>query len=76
MPIAHASTKALSLASLGRFDDAIKCYDRALELNPDDADTYINKGTVLEKLGYDEEAKTCYNRATQLKFQDAGTSSE
>ena len=34
----------MSLNSLGRFDDAIKMYDKALQINPQYFEAYINKG--------------------------------
>ncbi len=39
--------KALDLADLKRFDKSIKAYDRAIELNPNDANACDAKGDVL-----------------------------
>lgn len=35
----------VSLQYLGDFKTAVMCYDKALNLNPTHADSYINKGT-------------------------------
>ena len=34
-----------------KFEEALKCYDKAIELNPKDLKTWHNRGDVLEKLG-------------------------
>ena len=34
----HGITKALVLISLGRYEEAIECYDKALEINPNMTD--------------------------------------
>ncbi len=54
------TTKAL-LSGQGKYDEAIKTFDKAIELNPEDADAWYNKGLVLYHQGkYDEaiEANT------------------
>ncbi|MEG3057262.1 MAG: tetratricopeptide repeat protein [Methanoculleus sp.] len=45
------NNKGTALANLGRYDEAIRCYDRALEIDPKDADVW----KVIDNLGrYDE----------------------
>lgn len=39
----HNNYKGLALKKLGKFNDAIIMYDRALLINPNDADTYHRK---------------------------------
>ena len=34
----------LAFDNLGKFDDAIKMYNQALKINPNDANAYVNKG--------------------------------
>ena len=48
------------------FDSAIEDYNKALELDPDDAETYCNIGSVLQDKGQLEEALTYYHKALQL----------
>ncbi len=50
------SNKGFSLSSLGRNDEAIACYDRALEIESRIADVWLNKGVALSELGRKEEA--------------------
>lgn len=63
--------KGNSLSSLGRFDEAIKCHDKALEINPQDADAWINKGISLQHLGRVDEAMKCYDTALEINPQSA-----
>ncbi|HEX5519266.1 MAG TPA: tetratricopeptide repeat protein, partial [Candidatus Nitrosocosmicus sp.] len=58
--------KGISLYYLGSYNEAIACYDKAIELNPDYADAYNNKGISLYYLGSYNEANTCYDKAIEL----------
>ncbi len=42
---------------------ALACFDQALELVPNDAETLVKKGSALEQLKRLEEAIECYDRA-------------
>ena len=63
--------KGNSLSSLGRLKEAIKCYDMALEINPQHAEAWFNKGVSLDSLGRFDEAIKCYDRALEINPQDA-----
>jgi len=54
------------LESLGRYQDALACYDRALALNSRDDLTWVHRGTVLEALGRTDDALACCDHALQL----------
>jgi len=60
------SNKGVSLDNLDKFQEAIACYNRALEINPMDADVWSNKGTALYKLGKLQEAVDCFDRALDI----------
>jgi len=62
--------KGVCLGSLGCHEEAIHCYDKALELDPRDAPTWTNKGNSLNSLGRYEEAIHCYDKALELDPHD------
>ena len=49
------------------FEGAIADFNRAIELKPDFARAYNNRGIVNRRLGYYNKAKADYNRAIELK---------
>lgn len=65
-------TKGSSLAALGRRQDAIVCYDKALALNSKDPRIWSNKGFLLQQLGCYEEGIYCYDRALALEQRLGG----
>jgi tetratricopeptide (TPR) repeat protein len=61
----------LSLSSLKSHAEAIECYDKALEINPQNADAYYNKGLSLSSLKSHAEAIECYDKALEINPQNA-----
>ena len=55
----------------GKYDLALKAYEKAIELKPDYADAWTNKGVTLDELGRYEEALKAYEKAIELKPDDA-----
>ena len=49
-----------------RFDDALKNYDKALEIKPDHFFAYNNKGITLKDLNRYEEALKSYDKAIKI----------
>ncbi len=56
-----------ALKDQGKLDEAVACYRRALELNPDYAEAHNNLGIALKDQGKLDEAVACYRRALELK---------
>ena len=54
-----------------KYEDAIKCCDEAIKLNPNFADIYIVKGNALSSLGKYDDAIKCYDQTIKLKPDDA-----
>ena len=54
-------------AGLGRLDQAIDSYNKALAIKPDNAEAYYNMGNSLNKLGKLAEAIGDYNKALAIK---------
>ena len=59
----HWNNKGISLENLGWPQEAVSCFDRALELNPRYEPAWINKGNTLDYRGRPEEALGCYQQA-------------
>lgn len=55
--------------SFGRIDkpaEALKCFDRALELDPNCHEALVNRGLSLLALGHPEAALVCYDAVLQI----------
>ena len=55
--------KANRYCELGEFEKAIECYDKVLELNPDNYDMYIDKAITYSDMKKEEEAVKIYSEA-------------
>lgn len=55
---------------LGRMEEAIELYNRALEINSDDYDSLRQKGVSLSELGKQEEAIEWIDRALKINPND------
>jgi tetratricopeptide (TPR) repeat protein len=53
----------------GRYEEAIQCFNKTLEINPQYTDAWINKGASLSNLGRYEEALQCFNKALEINPQ-------
>ncbi len=47
---------------LGKFDDALECFNKAIDLEKNNIDFLLNKGVVLMELGKFEEAVDSFNK--------------
>jgi tetratricopeptide (TPR) repeat protein len=61
------SNKGISLDSLGRYEEAIQCYDKAIELDPRWAGAWIGKANSLNNLGRYEEAIHWCDKAIEVE---------
>jgi len=46
---------------------AVKSYEKAIQLKPDYAEAYNNRGAALQTIGQNERALKNYEKAIQLK---------
>ncbi|WP_187329439.1 tetratricopeptide repeat protein [Halomicronema hongdechloris] len=53
------------LGLLGRSDDAVDNFDRALDLNPDSIDAWVGKGQLLLEQQHPEAALDCFEAALE-----------
>lgn len=58
--------RAYALAEIRRYDEAVECYDKAIEINPKDAFAWYNKGNALANLAMHEKAIACFDKALEL----------
>jgi tetratricopeptide (TPR) repeat protein len=63
--------KGIDLGELGRHNEAITCFNKALEIDPQLASAWYNKGVALGNLGRDSEALTCFNKTLEIDTQFA-----
>jgi tetratricopeptide (TPR) repeat protein len=54
------------LDSMGKFDEAISCYDRSLTIDSGNSEVWFNKGLTLRKIGKENEAFSCINFGIDL----------
>lgn len=57
------SKHGVACAGLGRFDEAIICFEKALRMEPDYTSAIINMGNIYFELGDNEQAKRLYEKA-------------
>ncbi len=58
--------KGVALDKLGRYEEALQAYDKALELKPNDFNAWNRKGVALDKLGRYEEAQIAFKKYLNL----------
>lgn len=70
--------KGLSLHELGRYDEALRCFDELLDKLPDkfhgskdEANVLILKANSMSAIGQGEEAINCYKRAIEIDPKDS-----
>jgi Tfp pilus assembly protein PilF len=69
---ATLDTKAMALAGMERYEEALDYLNRSLELDPNTAETWIHKGNVLEALGRRGEAELAYSKANMVPMSYPG----
>lgn len=50
------------------YDLALRCYDKAIEINPLDAKAWNNKGNTLKEMGRATEADAAFTKAIELGY--------
>lgn len=58
--------KGATLILLGRYDEALRAIDRALDINPHNEVAWLNKGNAFTKLGRLVDALRCFNAAIKV----------
>jgi len=55
------------LISEGKYEEAIECFNTAIDLDSSDACSWYHKGVVLGILGFYQESIQCFNKAIRLR---------
>jgi len=58
--------KGLTHAKIEDYEEAIKCFDKAVQLDPNNALAWISKANVLIEYGNEEEARKCFDKASKI----------
>ena len=61
--------KGITLVILHRPEEALKCFDKVIELEPEDPQIWYLKSVALQELEKHEEANECFERAIDLGFE-------
>src|SRR5660398_150697 len=68
--VCESLNKGFALNRLGKYQEAITAFDKALEIDPQDRTAWNNKGLALANLGKYQEAITAYDKALEIDPQD------
>lgn len=63
---AYLATLGNALASAGRIDEALRVFDKAIQLKPNDAELWRQMGDALIRARRKSEALLCFRRAFEL----------
>lgn len=58
--------KGLNHAKIEDYEEAIRCFDKAVQLDPNNALAWISKANALIEYGNEEEARKCLDRAKKI----------
>jgi tetratricopeptide (TPR) repeat protein len=58
--------KGLTHAKIEDYEEAIKCFDKAVHLDPNNTLAWISKANALIEFGNEEEARKCLDRAKKI----------
>jgi len=62
----ECSNKGVSLCNLGHFREAVSWFDKALAVDPENPNTWVNKAVAVGTLGRIEEELRCYEKALAI----------
>jgi len=68
--VLQAYSRGMAFARDNNYEEALKCYNRALEIIPQDTDILNKKGNILYKQEKYDEAIACYDRALAEDDED------
>jgi len=60
------NNKGYSLYEMGKYEEALECYDRAIEIDPTSLDAWLCRGYTLQEMKKYEDAISSYSKAIEL----------
>ena len=57
----------IALGRVGKSAESVKCFDRAIELDPRSVEAWYNLGLALHALGRHSDELRCYDRALSIR---------
>lgn len=70
---AELNSKGSSLSSIGKYEEAIECFNEALKIHPEIDKFWSNKGHALGEIGKLDEALKCFDSALEINSKNALT---
>ena len=64
--------KGIALTKQGKLNEAIECYDKVIEINPEDEKAWNNKGITLAEQEKFNKAIECYNKVIEINPEYEG----
>ena len=58
--------KGVAFINLNKYEEAIQCFDKVIELKHDDSAVYFNKGRALLNLNSFKEAISAFDKAIEI----------
>lgn len=59
-----------ALSRIGKYEEAIECYEKALDIDPEYKNAWVEKGRTLDILEKAEDAIKCFEKALELDPND------
>ena len=62
--------RGILLAEMGRFEEAVRCFDAVMKLDPTNRAVYNSKASSLNQIGKTEESAKWYKRALLISAEE------
>jgi tetratricopeptide (TPR) repeat protein len=66
--------KGISFLEDGKYEEALDCFEKILESNPNNPDIWNKKGVALRSMGRYNEAIESFNKALEISPKDLDAS--
>ena len=56
------TNKGIALSKLKKYQEGLKCLDKVIEMESEDAEAWFNKGLIYKEVGNLDEADNSFNK--------------